>query len=570
MRTLLACALTLLATAGTAAAAPVTTQGYIPMDDGVTLAYQVMTPDPETFGPGPYPTVLDYSGYGPGRTVNYELDKHFVDRGYALAGVNIRGTGCSGGKFDYFEPRQSVDGKQAIEWLTAQPWSNGRLAMVNKSYPGITQLFVGAQRPKGLVAIVPAHVFGDLYRDVPFPGGIMNETFSAGWSLAVQPSGSAPQIPEGIAAGDQTCAANQLEHAENPRYNPFVQAFEHLYDDELFRERSPYEFADRIEVPTLLVGAWQDEQVGSRGVSLVERFAPDTDWRLLASNGTHGEYYTDSTFSVVKAFVDHYLRGDDNGFEDNPRVMVQWEKSDGVPAFSTGHDSYPPSDARVERLYLHADGALRSEKPAEPGAVSYAYTPGAGTHNQVWTTTPPDGTVAVFTTPPLERDLAWLGTGSVDLKLSSTAPDTDLEVLVSQVRPDGQEVYVQRGWLRASHRAEDPERSTAVRPYQTHLLDDVQPLTPGEVVDARVELFPTGQVFRRGSSLRISVEAPTLFSGLWGFAGLPVPAVNTIAIGESSIALPVIDGFEAPTPEPSCAALDNQPCRENALPVPAR
>src|SRR3954465_3002876 len=104
-----------------ATAATRLTQGYIPMDDGVTLAYQVITPDPDKFGPGPYPTVLDYSGYGPGRTVNYDLDKRFVDRGYALAGVNIRGTGCSGGKFDYFEERESVDGKEAIEWLTSRP-----------------------------------------------------------------------------------------------------------------------------------------------------------------------------------------------------------------------------------------------------------------------------------------------------------------------------------------------------------------------------------------------------------------------------------------------------------------
>src|SRR3954467_9708520 len=222
-------------TGGSASAATKLTQGYIPMDDGVTLAYQVITPDPDKFGPRPPPTVLDDSGYGAGRTVNCDLDKHFVDRGYALAGVNVRGTGCSGGKFDYFEEREAVDGKEAIEWLTRQPWSNGRLAMVNKSYPGITQLFVAAQHPKGLVAITPGHVFGDLYRDVPFPGGILNETFAGGWSLAVQPSGSAPQIASGVVAGDQTCTANQAQHAENARYNPFVQAFEHLYDDELFR-----------------------------------------------------------------------------------------------------------------------------------------------------------------------------------------------------------------------------------------------------------------------------------------------------------------------------------------------
>ena len=85
------------ATAGSAHAANgPTTQGYIPMSDGVTLAYQVVLPDPAVYGDGPYPTLFDYSGYGPGRTVNYNLDERFGSLGYAIAGVNIRGTGLLG------------------------------------------------------------------------------------------------------------------------------------------------------------------------------------------------------------------------------------------------------------------------------------------------------------------------------------------------------------------------------------------------------------------------------------------------------------------------------------------
>jgi predicted acyl esterase len=94
-------------------------------------------------------------------------------------------------------------------------------------------------------------------------------------------------------------------------------------------------------------------------------------------------------------------------------------------------------------------------------------------------------------------------------------------------------------------------------------------LTPGETVSARVELFPTAQVFRKGSRLRIYVEAPTVVSNLWGFVGLPIPAVNTIstsAVLPSSLALPVLPGFHPPAPLPSCAALDNQPCRANPIP----
>ncbi len=568
--------------AGTAHAANgPTIQGYIPVSDGVTLAYQVVLPDPAVYGDGPYPTLFDYSGYGPGRTVNYNLDERFGSLGYAIAGVNIRGTGCSGGKFDYFEERQSIDGAEAVEWLAAQDWSDGRIAMVNKSYPGITQLFVAAQRPEHLVAIAPGHVFGDLYRDVPFPGGIMNETFSGGWSLAVQPSGSMPQALQGVAGGDQECAANQAEHGENARYNPFVQAFEHLYDDDLFRARSPYEFADRIEVPTLLVEAWQDEQVGSRATNLAERFDPGTEWRILASNGTHGEYYTAPAQAEIKRFFAHYIPSQGNpappeetkaDYEAEPPVIVHWEKqveNGDAPRFTTLHKGFPPKNHKVARFYLRDGGGLTSEAPAAGDAesTSYSYLPYAGTHNQIWTSAPPEGTTATFTTDPLRKDLAWLGSGSVDLQLASTAPDTDLEVLVTEVTPDGNEVYVQRGWLRASHRKLDPARTTETRPYQTHRSQDAQLLTPGEPAEMRVELFPTGHVFRAGSRLRIWIEAPATISGLWGFLSLPVPAQNTIFHSParvSSLALPTAPGVDAPE-APACGSVTSQPCRTDPL-----
>ena len=573
--TLLATA-ALLALPSTAAAQQRTVQGYIPMSDGVTLAYQVVLPDPGVHGPGPYPTLLDYSGYGPGRTVNYNLDERFVTKGYALAGVNIRGTGCSGGYFDYFEDRQSVDGKEAIEWLTSQDWSNGRLAMTNKSYPGITQLFVAAKRPRGLVAIAPGHVFGDLYRDVPYPGGILNETFAGGWSLAVQPAGAAPQIPQGIAAGDATCTANQLDHAPNARYNPFVQAFEHLYDDELFRTRSPYEFADQIDVPTLLIESWQDEQVGSRASNLGERIRHDVPFRLLASNGDHGEYYGPAVQSEVLNFYDTFVKESGGqaakaAWAAKGRAQIQWEKgADQQPRFTTWHDAFPPSNSHVERLYLRAGGKLATSKPAlqDATATNYVYAPVVGTHNNIWSAASPvNGTTATFTSEPFGDAKALIGTASADLVISSTAPDTDLEVLLSEVRPDGQEVYVQRGWLRASHRKLDSARTTEVRPYQTHLLADSSLLTPGKAEAVRVELFPMAHVFRKGSRMRIWVEAPATVSGLWGFTALPLPAVNTIhhsPVAISSLAFPITP-IEAPAAFPSCADLRSQPCRTDPL-----
>jgi predicted acyl esterase len=121
-------------------------------------------------------------------------------------------------------------------------------------------------------------------------------------------------------------------------------------------------------------------------------------------------------------------------------------------------------------------------------------------------------------------------------------------------------MFVQQGWLRASHRVEDAEQSTALRPYQTHVLEDVQPLVPGEAADMRVEIFPFGHVFRKGSKIRLYVEAPHVKPDLWGFALLPTPADNTIVTGTSSLALPLLKGEGAEAPLPECT-IRNQPCR---------
>jgi predicted acyl esterase len=596
-------------------------QGYITVSDGTELHYQVLLPKKELFGPGPYHAVLDYSGYQPGITFYDGVHRHFLCEGYAVAGVNIRGTGCSSGDFDYFEPRQAEDGREAIEFLTNQTWSTGRLAMVGKSYPGITQLFVAGQpltpgddpeTPEGLVAIVPGHVFGDLYRDVPFPGGIENVTFAAGWSAGriYEPFTAAAEHYE--ASGDQDCMANAAEHVQNPPQNPFVKSLYNQYDGELFYERSPWYWAENIDVPTMLVQTWQDEQVGSRAIELVERFDPDLPLRVLATNGDHGEYYGSDVLPYIDEFLRFYLarevpsrfRGGTVGefVPKNPRnpkkgttttrpetyaealaryraedpVQINWETGAGggrVPAWIERYSSWPPQNQEAWHLNMTPDGGLVGDE-APAGEVAYNYTPGTGTQQRggysiadeppaQWTETPADGTYARFETAPLESDKLLAGPASIDLTVSSTAPDTDFQVTMTEVRPDGGEVFVQQGWLRASHRAEDPNLSEPLRPYQTHTVEDVQPLIPGQPASLRIEMFPFAHAFREGSKIRIYVEAPHTKPDLWGFALLPVPAVNTIHTGGglSSVALPLLEGAEAKKPAPACGSLRNQPCR---------
>src|SRR4029079_4876793 len=129
---------------------------------------------------------------------------------------------------------------------------------------------------------------------------------------------------------------------------------------------------------------------------------------------------------------------------------------------------------------------------------------------------PPGGSVA-YTSAPMTKEMVVAGPASLNLWLESTATDTDIEATVTEVRPDGQETYVQRGWLRASHRKLDPTQSTALRPFQTHRRADAQPLTANTPAYMRLEVFPFAHAFRKGSRLRVWIEAPTGHTGFWAF-----------------------------------------------------
>jgi predicted acyl esterase len=590
--------------------------------DCTLLRWQVVTPDAKKFGPGPYPTVIDYSGYEPSTIFFDGLKNTFLDQGYAVAGVNIRGTACSGGKFDYFEPTEWQDGADAVEFLAKGPWSNGDLAFVGKSYPGITPMYVASvegQNPDShLRAIVPGAFFTDLYRDVAYPGGIPNAVFGAGFGLVSQPGNTFDQTFAGITGLDQTCIQNQALHAANPALNPTVQGSEHPYDDSFYQQRSNIDLLKNVRAPVLAELAWQDEELAARAINLVNNLPATTPWRAVLQNGDHGEYYGKTVLPEIFRFLNFYLRksvpaGDKcpatsgyaaalRCYQAEPRVLVNSDLGpDRGATFQTRYASWPVTN-RVDRLYLHSGGVM-DHSPARPGdaAVTYNYTPGTGSNSygdttltssqlpyvDYWQTRPPADEIATFTTPAFTADSVYVGTGSLDLNFASTMPDTDLEAMLTELRPYGhggwQEEYVQKGWLRASHRMEansatcasDPKTcSTPLRPYQTHQLGDIAPLVPQQPTAMRLEIFPFGQVIRKGNRLRLTIEAPTLKPELWGFEALPGPALNTIftdALHASSLALPIVPVTRGTTfpAERACGTIRNQPCRPEPQPSQA-
>ena len=180
---------------------------------------------------------------------------------------------------------------------------------------------------------------------------------------------------------------------------------------------------------------------------------------------------------------------------------------------------------------------------------------------------PEAGKAVVFETAPLTQDVVMLGTASVDLSLKSNVDDADLEVNLTEVRPDGKEMYVQSGWLRASHRAVTDSASNELWPEHPFTEAAAAPLTPGEWTEARIAVPGFSHVFRAGSRIRVGVDTPGDSRAEWRFAlkTFASAAEHTVGVSSahpSSVVLPVLSGITVPTPLPRCPSLRGQQCRD--------
>jgi hypothetical protein len=270
-------------------------------------------------------------------------------------------------------------------------------------------------------------------------------------------------------------------------------------------------------------------------------------------------------------------------YEAEPGVRIIFESGTptGAPvgAFEQSFTTWPVPSGTSLRLYFQTDGALQNTAPtANTGGLAFALDPNAGQRTILATgasvsallpsyqwNAPASGAAVVMLSDPLTQDLVMLGTASADLYVRSSVADADLEVNVSEVRPDGQEMYVQTGWLRASLRALAAS-AAPLWPEHAYVQADDVPLTPGDWTLVRVGIPAVGHVFRAGSKIRVSVDTPGDSRALWQFALRQFSGAATYDIGASashpsSIVFSVQPGVSVPSPLPPCPSLRGQPCR---------
>ena len=200
--------------------------------------------------------------------------------GFTVVDVNMRGTGCSGGAFDFFETLQNLDGYDVIETVARQPWvAHNKVGMLGISYGGISQLFTAQTRPPSLAAITPLSVI-DGVQTTLYPGGILNTGFAYAWAQerireanpadpADPNNGAQSWAVQRVAEGDTTCRDNQDLHPEEADLEQKIRDNDH-YVPEVADPVSPITFVDKIDVPVFMACQWTDEQTGGHCPTLAE------------------------------------------------------------------------------------------------------------------------------------------------------------------------------------------------------------------------------------------------------------------------------------------------------------
>ncbi len=302
--------------------------GYLTTRDGTKLAIDVHPPSdvkdvlpdlpiefPDPPIGTPTPTLIEYSGYGyanPDGPVNgIAIIANLM--GFTVVDVNMRGTGCSGGAYDFFEPLQSLDGYDVIETIARQSWvKGGKVGMMGISYGGISQLFTAATNPPNLAAISPLSVI-DNTQTTLYPGGILNTGFALEWAkeriheaLPASPEGGQAWAYDQIQSGDQVCADNQIMHGEAQNLLKKIRANSH-YRAKVADPLSPVTFVDKIDVPVFMACQNTDEQTGGHCPTLAEHMTgTDKKW-FTFTNGAHIDSLDPETFNRWFDFLKLYV-----------------------------------------------------------------------------------------------------------------------------------------------------------------------------------------------------------------------------------------------------------------------
>jgi uncharacterized protein len=498
----------------------------IEMEDGAVLRADLFRP----VGEGKHPVILSYGPYAKGLSFqegyqgnwarlikaapevlvgssnkyqNWELvdPERWVPDGYACLRIDSRGAGRSPGMLDVWSPRETSDLYQCIEWAGTQSWSSGKVGINGISYYAMNQWTVAALNPPHLAALCIWEGSSDYYRELCRHGGILSDFLNSWFPRQVvsMQHGTGARGPKSVVTGELVTGPDTLSDSElaaNRADSPGEAKRRRLYDAYYAARTADF---SKITVPLLSAANWGGMGLHTRG-NFEGFLAAGSKQKWLEVHGdTHfTHFYSKYGEALQKRFFGHFLKGEDSGWDEQPRVSLN-VRHPREQFVLRAESEWPLQRTQWTKYFLHPDGLRLAPQPPLASATLSYDTAGEG---------------LTFRTPPLARSIEITGPVAAKLWLSSQTTDADIFLALRLFDSHGKEITfigsndprvpVGLGWLRASHRKLDARKSLPYRPWHTH--DEEWPLQPGQPVELDVEIWPTSIVVPPGHRLALTIS----------------------------------------------------------------
>ncbi len=520
---------------------------WIPMKDKTRLAARIWLPETNQ---KPVPAILEYIPYRKRdgmRGRDEPMHGYFSGYGYAAVRVDMRGSGEADGllKDEYLKQEQD-DALEVIDWISRQPWCDGNVGMMGKSWGGFNSLQVAARKPPALRAVIVVGFTDDRYNnDIHYKGGcLLNDNFW--WGSIMYAYMCRPLDPEIVGERWRKDWLKRLE--EMPMWPALW--LEHQTRDDYWKRGSVCENYEDIQVPVFAVDGWADSYTNTvlsllAGLTVPRKGLIGPWAHVYAHDGIPGPAI--GFLQEAKKWWDYWLKGIQNDVMDGPMLEVYMEESmrpEAVHPYSKGRwvglNSWPAEEVLSKKLYVAygrlTEKALQKEErvllktPQNHGLLAGEWM-GAGVAGE----SPcdqrlDDGMAMTFTSEPLEKPLEILGYPEFVVELTSDEPYAMLFAQISDIFPDGAATRVSYGVMNLSH-------------LKGH--DKVVPLIPGEKVKARIGLDCCAHRFEKGHRLRLSL-ATTFWPMFWN---MPREATLTLDLQSAELTLPKFHGNDAKGPD---------------------
>ncbi|MEE9157577.1 MAG: CocE/NonD family hydrolase, partial [Gammaproteobacteria bacterium] len=481
----------------------------IPLNDGVHLSCRYWLP--EDAHKNAVPAILEYIPYctRDGTAARDEaMHPYFAGHGYAAVRVDIRGSGESEGVLldEYLELEQD-DALEVIAWIAEQPWCDGNVGMMGKSWGGFNGLQVAARRPPALKCIITVFSTDDRYADdVHYIGGCM-ATQNAEWAFVMFPAMARPPDPALVGDCWRDMWQQRIEAGE-PWVIPWL---EHQRRDAYWKHGSVCENYSDIEIPVYAIGGWADPYSNP-----IPRLMAGLNAPCKGLIGPWGHQYMHQAMPNPKMgymdeamlWWDHWLKSEDTGLMNEPAYRV-WVQDSVRPAAChherPGHwaneSGWPSSGIEAAILHLNNgtldlqagdDECISIRSPQTTGQCTpFLGSCGAGEPEDPVDQRPDDATSACFDGAVLEEAISILGAPVVNLDVASDQENAFVCVRLNEVLPSGESLQISYGILNLTHRA-------------SHEFPEA--LEPGKRYSVRVQLNDIAHTFASGSRIRIALS----------------------------------------------------------------